>query len=66
MCALYAAGRTSGLSIDIGDSVTSVIPFFEGYACVYNDVPPFDKTYCYYGGADVTDYLADLMQEKGD
>ena len=51
----------------IGDSVTEVIPYFEGLAltkgCGY-DGPLPQEIFSYYGGADVTNYLAELLGDK--
>eukprot|EP00117_Sycon_ciliatum_P019012 scpid75680/ scgid3674/ Actin len=56
---LYASGRTTGLAMDWGHGVTSVIPIYEGH------IIPNGKRRVDFGGADLTAYLADLLSAKG-
>jgi len=58
--ALYSSGRTTGLSVGIGDGVTQLIPIDEGY-CPRNAIQRFN-----FGGFDLTRYLQEeLLPERG-
>merc|ERR550537_1696614 len=56
--ALFAAGKTSGIVLDIGDSVTHVVPVFEGY------VLPHAVQRTDMGGRDLTLFLRRLLSEQ--
>ena len=57
--ALYATGRTSGLVLDCGSSMTQTVPIFEGFnlphAVHHSDI----------GGRDMTFYLMKILTERG-
>ena len=57
--ALGAAGRTTGLVVDVGEDVIRTIPVYEGYH-MPNAVMKFD-----FGSRYFTDYLSKLIAEKG-
>eukprot|EP01065_Artemidia_motanka_P052122 TRINITY_DN9333_c0_g1_i1.p1 TRINITY_DN9333_c0_g1~~TRINITY_DN9333_c0_g1_i1.p1 ORF type:complete len:375 (+),score=100.79 TRINITY_DN9333_c0_g1_i1:92-1216(+) len=57
--ALYAASKTSGCVLDIGDGVTQVCPVYEG--CVI----PGAVSRADYGGRDVTRYLQRILRQAG-
>lgn len=54
---LYSSGRTSGLVVDSGDSITFTVPIHEGYAVSHatQKLP--------LGGRDLTKYLSDLVNQ---
>ncbi|GJP56186.1 hypothetical protein CLOM_g15235 [Closterium sp. NIES-68] len=56
---LYASGRTTGLVLDSGKSVTHAVPIFEGQALT-DAVLSVD-----IGGFDLSDYLLKTLLEKG-
>lgn len=58
VCSLYASGRTTGLILNSGDSVTSAVPIFEGFTV------PFATQKMGMAGRDITDYLKTLLKEK--
>lgn len=55
---LYAQGKTTGIVINAGDGITSVVPVHEGYA-VQHAVQRMD-----IGGRDLTRNLQTLLNEK--
>jgi actin-related protein len=56
--ALYSSGKTTGLVLDSGDGVTSVVPIYEGYP-IFHASSRIDV-----GGKDLTDYLERLYRES--
>eukprot|EP01083_Nonionella_stella_P260427 888001_1 len=56
--ALYASGRTTGIVLSSGYSVTQAVPIYEGYV-ISDAVLQLDV-----GGADITEYLRKLMIMK--
>ena len=56
---LYGSGRTSGLIVDVGDGVTSTVPFYEG------EYLKHAKNRVDLGGRDVTTFLANLIKFRG-
>ena len=59
LLALFATGRTTGVSIAIGDATVFVVPVIEGVA-VAHAIMRLD-----IGGRDMTDYLMKIMTERG-
>jgi len=57
--AMYASGRTSGLVLDSGDGVTSVLAVYEGYSL------PSSIRKIGLSGRGFTDFLMKLLTEKG-
>lgn len=56
---LYASGKITGLAIDSGHQLTSVVPVYEGHA-LRNDM----EQMC-LAGSDVTKYIIRLLSERG-
>merc|ERR1712228_325665 len=59
LCALYASGGNTGLSISSGHGATSVVPIYEGY--IIKDAAQKLE----YGGGDVSNYLKDKLNLHG-
>ncbi|KAJ6235650.1 actin-7-related [Anaeramoeba flamelloides] len=57
---LYAAGRGSGIIIDLGYDCTYAVPIYEGYAL------PFATRRMDLGGKQITDQLMKVMDENGE
>lgn len=57
--ALYAAGRTTGVVLDVGDGVTSVVPVAKGHVAEYA-IGRMDVA-----GGDVSERLAGLLRAGG-
>ncbi|CAE7029577.1 ACTB [Symbiodinium natans] len=56
---LYASGRTTGLVVQSGDSISHVVPVIEG--CMLADgVVPFE-----IAGNDLTDFMEKLLAQRG-
>lgn len=56
---LFASGRTSGLVIDVGDSVTTAVPVAQGH-CDVHAMRRIDLA-----GRDVTDRMVTLLRKSG-
>lgn len=57
--AVYSAGRSSAVCLDIGDGVAHTVPIYEGYA-LHHAVKRLDL-----GGRDLSSYLGRIMNERG-
>lgn len=57
--ALYASGKTTGVVLDSGHSLTTTVPVYEGFALSH----AIQKMNL--GGKHLTDYLMELMKEEG-
>lgn len=55
---IYGSGRTTGLSCDIGDEMTTVVPVYEGYSIPCG----IQNNNC--GGRHLTEYLQKLLSQK--
>jgi actin len=55
LMSLYAAGRTTGLAIDVGDGVCQSVPFYEGFI-ISHAVEKMD-----IAGRMLTNYLQKLL-----
>ena len=56
---MYAAGKFTGLVVEIGDSVAHIVPVADGYAL------PHSTLRLNLAGRDLTDYLVKLLSDKG-
>ena len=59
LCALYASGGNTGLSISSGHGVTTVVPIYEGY------VLPHAAQKLDYAGGDISNFLKDKLNLHG-
>lgn len=56
---IYASGRTTGLSCNLGNEVSTVVPVYEGYSI------PHSITSLNLGGLNISEYLQKLLNQKG-
>ena len=56
---LYASGKTTGVVVDSGYSLTSTVPIYEGFALSHA------TQQINLAGADLTEYLMSLMKDQG-
>ncbi|MFX0066526.1 MAG: actin, cytoplasmic 2 [Candidatus Hermodarchaeota archaeon] len=57
--ALYASGRTTGVVVDVGGDVTTIVPIYEGFPITHT-INRIDL-----GGCEITKYLAHLLRQRG-
>jgi len=57
--AIFAAGRGTGIVLDAGHGVSHIVPVYQGWAL------PQSIRRVYVAGRDLTDYLTELLDEKG-
>ena len=57
---MYAAGRTTGQSVDLGASAMSTVAVFEGYS-----LPGYHQLHRCEAGRDQTNFLARILLESG-
>lgn len=59
VCSLYASGRTTGIVLESGEGVTSIMPVYDSF--------PLERSVnrLNWGGADVTDHMRRLLYERG-
>merc|ERR1740121_956974 len=57
--ALYSAGRSTGITVDSGESVTHICPVSEGYAVAHAIVS------LKVAGREMTEHLMQLLNERG-
>lgn len=58
LMALYGSGKASGLIVDSGEGLTSVVPVLEGYSLSHA------QAVAEFGGKEITEYLASLLKPK--
>lgn len=56
--ALLASGRTTGVVVDSGESISHVVPIFESYAI------PHATVKIPIGGRNITDYLRKILSQR--
>ena len=56
---LLASGRTTGVVVDSGETVSHVVPIFESYAI------PHATIKIPLGGRDLTNYMRKILKERG-
>ncbi|KAM6183549.1 actin-like protein 7B [Erethizon dorsatum] len=59
LLSIYSYGRTTGLVVESGHSVSHVVPIFQG------DILPGLTSRADYAGSDLTNYLMQLLNEAG-
>jgi actin-related protein len=56
---LIASGRTAGIVLDIGEGIAHIVPIYE------NSTQRLGISRLDFGGRDLTDYLMQLLPERG-
>ncbi|KAJ5067152.1 actin [Anaeramoeba ignava] len=56
---IYSSGRTTGISVDFGDSEFNIVPVYEGYAL------PHSILHYFVSGRNLTDYMMKILNERG-
>eukprot|EP00929_Paragymnodinium_shiwhaense_P031327 TRINITY_DN17572_c0_g3_i5.p1 TRINITY_DN17572_c0_g3~~TRINITY_DN17572_c0_g3_i5.p1 ORF type:complete len:306 (+),score=54.81 TRINITY_DN17572_c0_g3_i5:690-1607(+) len=56
---LYASRRTAGVVLNCGEGMSTAVPIFEGFAL------PHAASHLAVSGSDITDYLAELLEDRG-
>ncbi|KAJ5067150.1 actin-10-related [Anaeramoeba ignava] len=56
---IYSSGRTTGISVDLGDSEFNIVTVYDGYAMSHSSIQSS------VSGRNLTDYMMKILNERG-